>query len=960
MLQSLLLPLLLLPSAEEPSEARFLTNTHQLIFEGVRSGEGYFSSDGHYMVFQSERDASNPFYQIYVLDLETGDTKRISPGTGKTTCAWIAPGNKKVMFASTHEDKEAVNKQKAELEFRASGKQKRYSWDYDENFDIFEADSEGKTFKNLTKTVGYDAEGSYSPDGKKIAFASNRRAYSTKLSDKEQEILKNDLSYFMDIYIMDADGKNVKQLTTTVGYDGGPFFSPDGKRIVWRHFSEDGAMAEVWSMKTDGTDKQQITRLGAMSWAPYFHPSGDYMVFATNLLGFANFEVYMVDAAGKRDPVRVTTTEGFDGLPVFSPDGKKLAWTSSRTANKKAQLFMADWDDAAARKALEAAPATGTTTAAKPKEAASSSDVTAALDRHIKTLSADDMDGRFTGTPGEEKATNYVAEQFKSLGLLPGGDNGTYLQAFEFTAGVNPGPGNKLTLAGKTVLDVNKDWRPLAFSHSGEVPASDVVFAGYGIVAPQNGADAAYDSYAELDVKDKWVLAFRYLPESAPAAVKQHLSRFSALRYKAMAARDKGARGLLIVSGPNSAVKEELVALTFDASLGGSSVAAVSITNAMAEKLLAGSGKTLKQLQDALDAGTPVKGMALKAGKLGGTVELQQQKAVGHNVVARLRAGAADSKDVVIVGAHVDHLGHGQTNSLARGDEKGGIHHGADDNASGVAGMLEIAQDLTAKKAAGKFAPKRDVLFVAWSGEELGLLGSAHFAKTYGGAKEEPKTLRPDVWAYLNMDMIGRMEKTVVLQGVGSSSIWAGEIEKRNVPIGLAITTQDDSYLPTDATSFYLKGVPILAAFTGAHGEYHTPRDTADRINLPATEKIVKFMDAMTVSMATRAEMPDYKLMVAPAQAQRGNMRVTLGSIPDYTQGDIKGLKLSGASKGGPAEKAGVLPGDVVVELAGKKIDNISEYMFILESLKAGETVTMVVDRGGQRVPLKITPAPRE
>jgi Tol biopolymer transport system component len=975
----LLLPLLplLFAAAEEPAEARYLSNTRQLIFEGTRSGEGYFSKDGRQLIFQSEREADNPFYQIYLLDLETGDSTRVSPGHGKTTCAWVHPTGKKVLFASTHEDPEARNKQKAELEFRASGQQKRYSWDYDENYDIFEAGTDGKNLKNLTKALGYDAEGSYSPDGKKIAFASNRAAYAGKPSAADVEKLKLDPSYFMDIYIMDADGKNLKQLTRMPGYDGGPFFSPDGKRITWRHFTEDGSQAEVWTMKVDGTDQKQLTRLGAMSWAPYYHPSGDYLVFATNLLGFANFEVYMVDAAGEKDPVRITSTDGFDGLPVFSPDGARLAWTSSRTANKKAQLFMADWNDAAARGALKAAPPAGTTTASSARAAPPAGGPTEArpgakpevaaadLDQHIRALTEDAMDGRMTGGPGEAKATQYVADVFAALGLVPAGDNGTFFQEFTFTAGVNPGAANKFSIQGakdKKVVDLvlNKDWRPLGFSLVGPVAPSDVVFAGYGLVAPADGALAAYDSYEGLDVKDKWVVVFRYVPEKVTPEVRQHLARFSPLRFKAMAARDKGARGIIYVSGPNSAVKDELVGLGFDAALAGSSVAAVSMTNAAAEKLLAPTGKTLKALQDALDAGTPVKGAALAGTKVHAHVDLQQQKATGRNVLARLRVGAQDSAELVIVGAHVDHLGRGHTNSLAREEEKGGIHRGADDNASGVAGLLEIAQALAAQKAAGKAPLKRDVLFAAWSGEELGLLGSAAFVRTFGGAKEEPKTLRPTVWAYLNMDMIGRMDKALVMQGVGSSSVWSGEIERRNVPLGLSITPQNDSHLPTDATSFYLKGVPILAAFTGAHSEYHTPRDTADRINLPATEKIVRLMLAITGSMATRAEAPDYKEMAAPAAAKRGAMRVTLGTIPDYAQEGVKGLKVGGAVKGGPAEKAGLQAGDIIVELGGKKVENIYDFMFVLENLKANEPVAMVVERAGAKVKMQVTPAPRE
>ena len=334
------------------AEIGFLSGTRQLTFEGRRAGEGYFSLDGSLMVFQSERDPENPFYQIYLMDLETGDVSRISPGFGKTTCAWIHPSNDRVMFASTHGDPDSLLHQKKELDFRASGKERRYSWDYDRQFELYEVDRESGNFRQLTDADGYDAEGSWSPDGKLIAFASNRRAYTENLPAGQREAFKVDPAVMCDIYIMNSDGSGVKRLTETLGYDGGPFFSPDGQRICWRRFAENGATAEIMTMNIDGTDKRQLTNLGAMSWAPMFHPSGEYLIFATNLHGFANFELYLVDAAGTHEPVRVTETEGFDGLPSFTPDGKQLSWTSNRT-NKQSQIFIADWDHEAARTALQ-------------------------------------------------------------------------------------------------------------------------------------------------------------------------------------------------------------------------------------------------------------------------------------------------------------------------------------------------------------------------------------------------------------------------------------------------------------------------------------------------------------------------------------------------------------------------------------------------------------------------------
>lgn len=337
-------------------EREFLTRIRRLTIDGRRAGEGYWSPDGTRLVFQSEREPGNPFYQIYVLDLRTGDTKRISPGIGKTTCAFFRPGSDEILFSSTHHDPRSAQLQEEELAARASGKERRYAWDYDPEMEIYVYAESSGALTRLTHVRGYDAEASYSPDGRWIVFSSTRDAYARELDEQDRRRLDIDPSYFGDIYIMRADGTEVRRLTDVPGYDGGPFFSPDGRRIVWRRFDEKGLIADIWTMNVDGTDQRQVTDFGSMSWAPYIHPSGEYLLFASNKLGFENFEIYMVDVAGTREPVRVTYSEGFDGLPVPSPDGRRLAWTSSRGGGREGQIFLADWNHEAARRALAAAP----------------------------------------------------------------------------------------------------------------------------------------------------------------------------------------------------------------------------------------------------------------------------------------------------------------------------------------------------------------------------------------------------------------------------------------------------------------------------------------------------------------------------------------------------------------------------------------------------------------------------
>ncbi len=949
-------------------EGTFVSQTRQLTFEGRRSGEGYFSPDGKKLIFQSERDAENPFYQIYTLDLETGDSQRVSPGYGKTTCSFFRPNSDELMFASTHLDAEAKAKQKGELDFRASGKSRRYSWDYDETFDIFSAKRDGSKVKRLTTAEGYDAEGGYSPDGKQIVFCSMRDAFPLdKLAPADHQRYLVDPAYFGEIYIMNADGSNQRRLTNKPGYDGGPFFTPDGQRIVWRHFSEKGDIADIFTMKLDGSDVQQLTDFKAMSWAPYFHPSGEYAIFAANKEGFANFELYLVDAKGTREPVRVTYTDGFDGLPVFSPDGKKLCWTSNR-GGSGSQLFMANWNHAAALAALKSAGAKGSAPV-ETKPAPTSANSTAVssvistndLHAHVAYLASDALEGRLTGTKGAQMAAEYIAKELQAAGVKPLGDKGTYFQNFEFTAGVQTVTNeNKLVLhkSGETLREasyqVEKDFRPLSFSANGEV-SGEVVFVGYGLTVPGKLGEG-YDSYGgTLDVSNKIVVAFRYVPEGVDQARRAELNRYAGLRYKALVARTHGAKALLVVTGPNSPNPGELAPMTYDSSLAGSGIVAATISGKVADAMLAGTGKTWKQLQDALDQedphGADVR-FKLPSLTVNITTKVNHLKKLDRNVVGVIPP--VSGNEYVMLGAHYDHLGHGETGGFGIKGEEGQIHNGADDNASGVAAILELAANLATERAKNPTAFTRGVVFSFWSGEEMGLIGSSKFA-------EHPTLALSNVVAYLNFDMVGRLrENKLTLQGIGSSSAWKGLIEKANVVGGFSLTLQEDPYLPTDTTAFYPKNIPVLAFFTGSHEQYHRPADDTDTLNYEGMERITKMARRIVLDLAKSGERPDYvKVEKSDKGGSRDGLRAYLGTIPDYAS-EVQGVKLSGARGGSPADKAGIKNGDVIVEFAGQKIANIYDYTYALDAVKIGVPVKVVILRDGKKVELSITPEARK
>jgi Tol biopolymer transport system component len=962
------------------AETNFLSQIRQLTFEGRRAGEGYFSANGRRLVFQSEREPDNPFYQIYTLDLETGDSRRVSPGTGKTTCAFLRPGTDEVLFASTHLDARAADKQREENDFRASGKQRRYAWDYDETMDLFVASPDGSTLRRLTDAPGYDAEGSYSPDGRLIVFCSLRDAYPfDSLSPADAQRFVLDPSYFGEIYLMNADGSGQRRLTRTPGYDGGPFFSPDGRRIIWRRFDEKGLTADVYTMALDGSDVRRLTDFGAMSWAPYFHPSGDYAIFTANKLGFSNFELFLVDAAGTREPVRVTSTDGFDGLPVFSPDGLTLCWTSARTPDAKSQLFLARWDHAAALTALASAPPRQSQTPAsdpKPTPASTAARepgpaVTPAaigsfspdiregdLRQQVGFLASTDLAGRLTGSEGARLAAEYIRDHLRRAGLQPLGDD--WFHEFEFTAGTRLITNENRLLVDQQAFTPEQDFRPLAFSANATV-SGPVVFAGYGLRLPGKPGEG-YDSYAGLDVSNRIVLALRYVPEDVAPERRQELNRYAGLRYKAMIARDLGARAILFVTGPKSPGTGELIPLSSDSSLSGSGILAASITTNVAHALLTGSGHDLASLQAALDSENPhaTGSLELTNRTVTLTTRLEQIRQRDRNVVGWI-PGSDPNAGIVMLGAHYDHLGRGEASgAFNRKGEEGHVCHGADDNASGVAVLLEIAAHAAhaARSPDGPGRPRRGVAFAFWSGEEMGLLGSSHFAE------HPPAGLAiSNVAAYLNFDMVGRLrDNRLILQGVGSSTAWKRLIEKRNVAAGFNAILQDDPYLPTDSTAFYPRRVPILAFFTGSHEDYHRPTDRHDTLNYPGMERIATFAHRLLDDLRRDDPRPDYVEVVRSSSnnpGSRDSLRAYLGTIPDYAT-EIEGVKLSGVRAGSPADQAGIRGGDVIVSMAGRKIGNIYDYTYSLDAVKIGQPTEIVVLRNGERIPLSITPVARK
>jgi len=566
---------------------------------------------------------------------------------------------------------------------------------------------------------------------------------------------------------------------------------------------------------------------------------------------------------------------------------------------------------------------------------------------YVETLASEKFAGREAGSIGERGAGDYIAAQLARLGARPLPGRQDMFMSFEFTAGSRDG-GSQLAM-GNQRFTAPDDVVALSFSDDATVSAP-AVFAGYGIVVPES-QNFGYDSYATLDVKDKAVVVFRYFPEDADKETKSILARYSDLRYKALAARQRGAKALLVVTGPRSPNAGQTVPITFDTALAGSGIPAASVSGKAAAALF--GSRSLESVQKEFDTGNPhAAGFALEGVTVELATKLVREKRTARNVVAFLPATSPVTgveKPWVVIGAHYDHLGLGRNgNSLATGSDAGKPHVGADDNASGSAAVIAVADGVARQKVR-----RRNFAVALWSAEELGLIGSSAFVNA-------PPIPVNEIAAYLNFDMVGRMQDNkLAVQATGSSATWASLIERANVAAGFNLALQPDPYQPTDVATFNQASVPSLNFTTGAHLDYHKPSDTADKINYEDLDRVAQFATIIATRLLESDQAPQFvKVEQSSQTVNRTGVRVFTGTVPDYAA-DAKGLLLGGVIGGGPAEQAGLQKGDVIVEIAGQTIANIYDYTYALELLKIGEPVKVVYMRGTERRETTLTPAAR-
>jgi Peptidase family M28/PDZ domain/PA domain len=574
-----------------------------------------------------------------------------------------------------------------------------------------------------------------------------------------------------------------------------------------------------------------------------------------------------------------------------------------------------------------------------------------ALRDHVRYLASEELTGRGVDTPGIKLARDYIAREFAKLGLRPGGENGTYLQGFDVATGVAVKQPTILALGKQPPLRLDDEWRPLGLSGSGKVEA-DVVFAGYGITAKEYG----YDDYAGIDAKGKIVLVLRYEPppknQKSPFQNPPGYSNHATLRAKANNASDHGAVGMVLVDLNRSGEEQkELLATSSSLWRSGNSPIAAQVKRSVIEKWLDAQGISLTPLKEKIDREEKPASQYLPAARVTLQVSLEEIRQRTENVVGVLPGSDPTLKDqTIVIGAHYDHVGfghYGTRNSSAEGQ----IHHGADDNASGTAVLLQLAERLSRSQS----RPARTIVFAAFSGEELGLYGSRHYVNY-------PPLSLSSTKAMLNLDMVGRLrDNRLTVFGTRSAKELSAIVLEEAQKLGLQII-ESDSVGRSDHMSFYNRKIPALHFFTGTHADYHRPSDTWEKLNIEGMVKVTDLVSGIVQRLANAKEALNFVSLPSRPPGS-GNMEGQgygsyLGSIPDFgANGD--GVRLAGVSEGSPAAFAGLQEGDVIIKLAEIKIQNLEDLTAALRSKKPGDSVEITILRNSQPLTLKATLRPR-
>ena len=550
---------------------------------------------------------------------------------------------------------------------------------------------------------------------------------------------------------------------------------------------------------------------------------------------------------------------------------------------------------------------------------------------HIKYLSSDQLEGRFPGSEGSKKAIKYISKHWEAQGVLPAGTK-KYEQPFSYISKVSLGNRNILRVRNsKSRYKIKKDFIPIGWSGNGNID-DKVVFVGYGFDIDDS---LSWNDYINVNVKNKWVLMFL----NGPDGISQHspYGYHKKLYNKVIAARDRGVGGILFMKREeNENIK--LIPLEYRQSASSAGLPIIQITHAVANNIINDKDRTVADLRSEIDQGLGSISFELDR-KVSARVNLKFEKETATNVIGFIEGSDPIlNKEYIIIGAHYDHLGYGGHKSGSLNPDSMQIHNGADDNASGTAGILELSHKLMMnKKLLG-----RSIITICFDAEEKGLLGSKFYTQTPTKNLEQTAIM-------INMDMIGRLnEKPITVGGVGSAKTLSETIEvvQKNHTLKIDKNISGMDFGRSDHANFYREDIPVLFFFTGAHQDYHKPSDDWDKIDYQGEKEVLNFVYDLIVQLSTNKEKPVFtEITNDSSDNQSPSFNVTFGVIPSYGSQKI-GMEIDGISrKNGPADKAGMKKGDIIIEINAKKIRNIYDYMARLAELKNGDRVIVKIIR---------------
>jgi len=558
----------------------------------------------------------------------------------------------------------------------------------------------------------------------------------------------------------------------------------------------------------------------------------------------------------------------------------------------------------------------------------------ATLHEYVQFLASDSLKGRKPGTPEINVAARYIHDHFMDAGLKPLADNG--YQWFEIVTDVMLGEKNRLSFDGYDAV-IKKDFIPLSYSSSATVNAP-VVFTGYGFDIDSDSL--RWSDYKGVDVKGKWIMIFRADPELDNSESK--FIPFSDIRSKVLTAKDKGAAGVLLVTPGGLEKEDKLMPLIVENNEVTSGIPILNITRDLAGKILKSTGFSVDSLEHIIASSKSPKSFSTTV-VADATADVVQKREKTANVVAMLEGSDPVLKDeYFVIGGHYDHLGFGGPGSGSRMPDTTAVHNGADDNASGTAMVMSLANRLALEN--GKI--RRSIIFVAFSSEEIGLIGSKYFI-------DHPPVDLKKIRTMFNFDMVGRFDKeknSISLSGTGTSAEADSILKPLETNLPFAVVNSPDGYGPSDHASFYSSNIPVFYFNTGVHTDYHTPFDDTEKLDFESEKKIGDFATDLILTVDHLPAALTFRESGKKEQVGRTGrkLKVTLGIMPDFAGAEKKGLRIDGVTKGGPADRGGMKKGDIITGINGMTVGNIYEYMSRLQKLKHGMTVNVEVIRDGK------------